>query len=158
LDALDAVGRWALIKLFTGALRVGVSRKLVEAALAEYGGTSAQDVEEVWHSLEPPYIELFTWLEKKTARPEARAFAFSPVMLAQAIDETELDALDPAAYRAEWKWDGIRVQIVARNAGGRLYARSGDDVTKSFPELLPHLQFEAVLDGELLVVREGVVA
>src|SRR6202020_130740 len=64
---------------------------------------------------------------------------------------------DPAAYRAEWKWDGIRVQLVARG-GRRLYSRTGDDVGPAFPEILAALPEDAVLDGELLVVRQGEVA
>jgi ATP-dependent DNA ligase len=158
LDNLDASGRWALIKLIAGALRVGASRRLAEAALAEYGGQSAALIEEVSHSQAPPYEALFAWLDKKMPRPAASASAFTPVMLAQALDARELDGLDPKAYRAEWKWDGIRVQIVGAPSGTRLYARSGDEVTKSFPELAALYQFDAVLDGELLIVKDGVVA
>ena len=79
-------------------------------------------------------------------------------MLAQPLDEAELDRLDPAAYRAEWKWDGIRAQFVGRGGERRLYSRSGDDIGAAFPDLLAVLNEEVVLDGELLVLRDGAVA
>ena len=55
LDALDPTGRWALLKLMTGALRIGVSARLAKTALAEFGGVALDEVEEVWHGLTPPY-------------------------------------------------------------------------------------------------------
>jgi DNA ligase-1 len=81
-------------------------------------------------------------------------------MLAHAIENTDFVNLDPADYIAEWKWDGIRVQAVSgRDARGhqlaRLYSRSGEDITKSFPDLLPSLHLAGAIDGELLVMREG---
>ncbi|HUZ75549.1 MAG TPA: cisplatin damage response ATP-dependent DNA ligase [Stellaceae bacterium] len=158
LDRLDATGRWALLKLVTGGLRIGVSARLAKTALAEWSGISLDEIEAVWHGLAPPYGELFAWLEGKAARPEtAGRPTFTPLMLAQAVDEDALEGLDPAAYRAEWKWDGIRVQLVARG-GRRLYSRSGDDIGAAFPEVAAALPEDVVLDGELLVLREGAVA
>src|SRR5882757_3995931 len=55
LDALDATGRWALLKLVTGSLRIGVSARLAKTALAEWGGVEIDRIEEVWHGLAPPY-------------------------------------------------------------------------------------------------------
>ena len=90
LDALDADGRWALLKLLTGGLRVGVSARLAKQALAELGDVPVGEIEEVWHSQEPPYDDLFAWLEKRSDKPSADAPArFRPVMLAQAIDEAD---------------------------------------------------------------------
>src|SRR5271154_7123822 len=60
LDALDVDGRWALLKLLTGALRVGVSARLAKQACAEMGGVAIGEIEEVWHALAPPY-DLFAW-------------------------------------------------------------------------------------------------
>jgi DNA ligase 1 len=155
LDALDATGRWALLKLITGGMRVGVSAGLVRTALAAVGKVDAAQVEEVWHALTPPYEALFAWLEGRGERPlVATGLGFRPMMLAHALDEKELEALDPAAYRAEWKWDGIRVQLVG--AGGRLclYSRTGDAITDSFPDVIDALgAIEATVDGELLVAR-----
>ena len=59
--------------------------------------------------------------------------AFLPPMLANPIDRAELDALDPAHFRAEWKWDGIRVQVAASGGVKRLYSRAGEDISGAFP-------------------------
>src|SRR5437588_5298203 len=83
---------------------------------------------------------------------------FSPLMRAQPIDDSDLDGLDPRDYLAEWKWDGIRVQLVARGTHRRLYSRSGDDIGAAFPDVLETMPAEATLDGELLVLRNGEVA
>src|SRR6201999_2645111 len=61
LDQLDASGRYALLKLATGALRVGVSARLAKTALAQTFGLDVDAVEEVWHGLTPPYAALFDW-------------------------------------------------------------------------------------------------
>ena len=79
-------------------------------------------------------------------------------MLAQPLEEADILGLDAAAFRAEWKWDGIRVQLVATSGGRRLYSRGADDISAAFPEIIAAMDFHAVLDGELLVIRDGVVA
>jgi len=156
LDRLDASGRFALIKLVTGGLRVGVTARLAKQALARFGDKDVSEIEELWHGLEPPYTALFRWLEETGARPVSAARApFRPVMLAQALDEAELEKLDPKDYAAEWKWDGIRVQAVSEAGVRRIYSRTGDDISKAFPDILDHLDFEGALDGELLVAREA---
>ena len=160
LDALDADGRWALLKLLTGGLRVGVSARLAWQAAADFGGVAVADIQEVWHAQEPPYADLFAWLEGKAERPSADAHGrFRPVMLAQPLnEETDLPKLDPAAYAAEWKWDGIRIQAVSEGGVKRLYSRTGEDISGAFPDVLEALTYEGVLDGELLVMRDGQVA
>jgi DNA ligase 1 len=159
LDALDPTGRWALIKLVTGSLRIGVSARLAKTALAEWGAVEIDRIEEVWHGLAPPYPDLFAWLEGRSPRPEIGDLPnFSPLMLAQPVEDDELASLDPADYLAEWKWDGIRVQLVARGGDKRLYSRSGDDIGAAFPDILATAPPEVTLDGELLVVRDGMVA
>jgi DNA ligase-1 len=161
LDASDASVRLALLKLITGGLRVGVSARLAKVALAELadGRVQPDDVEEVWHGLKPPYLSLFAWLEGRAPRPDpADAPVFRPPMLAHPLELPDFAALDPAAYRAEWKWDGIRVQLVATRGGRRLYSRGADDISTAFPEIIDAMEFYGVLDGELLVVRHGVVA
>jgi DNA ligase-1 len=159
LDAADASVRLALLKLITGGLRVGASARLAKIALAEIGGVEADDVEEVWHSLAPPYLALFAWVEKRAPRPDpAQAPVFRPPMLAHPLEEGDPASLRPDDWRAEWKWDGIRVQLVATEGGRRLYSRSADDISGAFPEIIEAMNFHAVLDGELLVVRDGQVA
>jgi DNA ligase 1 len=160
LDVLDETGRWALIKLVTGALRIGVSARLAKAAVAALGATDAQDIELLWPGLSPPYVELFAWLEGRAEKPASSDPApFRPPMLAHALDEPDLTTLVPADFMAEWKWDGIRVQAVAaRGDGGtlaRLYSRSGENISKSFPDLLDALRLPGAIDGELLIMREG---
>ncbi len=160
LDALDPDGRWALLKLLTGGLRVGLSTRLAKQAAADLGGVPLAEVEEVWHALRPPYEDLFAWLEGRGERPSADAPGrFRPVMLAQAIDEAvDFAKLDPADYAAEWKWDGIRVQAVSERGQRRLFSRAGDDISGAFPDVLAELNYEGVIDGELLVMRDGALA
>jgi DNA ligase-1 len=166
LDACDdAEARWALLKLLTRELRVGLSARLAKQAAADiapaYGHVvEVSEIEEVWHALEPPYAELFAWLEGRQPRPNPEAPGrFRPVMLAQAVDEAvDFARLDPAEYAAEWKWDGIRVQVVKEGEVAKLYSRTGDEISRAFPDLMGALEFEGVLDGELLVLREGRVA
>jgi DNA ligase-1 len=156
LDRLDSSARYALLKLVTGELRVGVTARLAKQALARLGGKDVIEIEELWHGLVPPYLALFVWLEGKGERPVSAALApFRPVMLAQALDETELQKLDPRDYAAEWKWDGVRVQATSERGVRRLYSRTGDDISGAFPDILDHLSFEGAIDGELLVAREN---
>jgi DNA ligase-1 len=161
LDASDASVRLALLKLVTGGLRVGASARIAKIALAELsdGRVAPDDIEEVWHGLAAPYGELFTWLEDRGPRPDpADAPIFRPPMLANPLEAADIAALDPAAMRAEWKWDGIRVQLVATAGGRRVYSRGAEDISPGFPDILAAMDFNAVLDGELLVIRDGQIA
>ena len=163
LDALDETGRWALIKLVTGGLRIGVSARLAKAAVGAIGDKDAQEIELLWPGLAPPYRELFAWLEGRAARPESADPApFRPPMLAHALDDADLHRLDAKEFMAEWKWDGIRVQAVAGHPDGRqdgrltarLYSRTGEDISKAFPDLVDALHLSGAIDGELLIMRE----
>src|SRR6201982_1482194 len=161
LDELDETGRWALLKLVTGARRIGVSARLAKTAAAELGDKDPHDIELMWPGLTPPYRDLFAWLEGRGEKPvNLDPAPFRPVMLAHAIEDADFANLDAADYIAEWKWDGIRVQAVAgRDARGhilpRLYSRTGEDITKSFPDLLPSLHLPGAIVGERLVGRDG---
>ena len=161
LDALDETGRWALIKLVTGGLRIGVSARLAKTATASIGDKDPDEVEILWPGLEPPYTELFAWLEGHADKPLSQDPApFRPPMLAHALEESEFAGLDAADFMAEWKWDGIRVQAVAGQDAhdhtvARLYSRTGEDISKSFPDLTVSLRLPAAIDGELLIMREG---
>ncbi|WP_379552978.1 cisplatin damage response ATP-dependent DNA ligase [Qipengyuania sp. DGS5-3] len=149
LDRLDESGRYALIKLATGGMRIGVSARLAKTAFAQAFDVSVDQVEEYWHALEAPYTELFAWAADGADPPDTENMpTFRPFMLAHPLEEAQVDLAD---YAAEWKWDGIRVQIVRAGYETRLYSRSGDDISATFPELLDVLPFPAVLDGELLV-------
>lgn len=177
LDALKPKGRWALLKLVTGGLRIGLSARLAKTAAAmirpaaiaqppDPDGDEAQtaltavdvsDIEEVWHAVDPPYADLFAWLEGRAERPSPDAPGrFRPVMLAVAIDEAvDFPKLSPADYAAEWKWDGIRVQAVREGGVARLYSRTGDEISAAFPDVMEGLDFDGAIDGELLVLRDG---
>jgi DNA ligase-1 len=161
LDELDETGRWALLKLVTGAMRIGISARLAKTAAAELGAKQPHDIELMWPGLSPSYLDLFAWLEGRAEKPvNLDPAPFRPVMLAHAIEDTNFRNIDASDYIAEWKWDGIRVQAVSgKDPHGtivaRLYSRSGEDITKSFPDLLPSLHLAGAIDGELLVVREG---
>jgi DNA ligase-1 len=159
LDASGVSVRLAVLKLITGGLRVGASARLAKLALAEIGGMDADMIEEIWHGLAPPYDGLFAWLEGRGPRPDPQdAPVFRPPMLAHPLEAADFAGLDASAFRAEWKWDGIRVQLVATPAGKRLYSRGADDISGAFPEIVAAMDFRAVLDGELLVIRGGMVA
>lgn len=163
LDALDETGRWALLKLITGSLRIGVSARLAKTAAASLGGVAPDEVEQVWHGLEPPYRELFAWLEGRGPRPEATDPApFRPVMLSHPIEDGDFEKMEPAEFQAEWKWDGIRVQAASgtRPDGSRvtrLFSRTGEDIAASFPDVVEALTQDGAIDGELLVRREETV-
>ena len=149
LDRLDPAGRYALLKLATGAMRIGVSARLAKTAFAQAFDVSVEEVEEYWHALAPPYGPLFAWAAEGADPPDtANLPLFRPFMLAHPLEDTALDLTD---YVAEWKWDGIRVQLVRAGGETRLYSRSGDDITDSFPEVAEALSLPVVLDGELLV-------
>jgi DNA ligase-1 len=160
LDALDPTGRWALLKLITGGLRVGLSARLAKQAAADLGGVLIADLEEIWHAQTPPFAALFAWVTGGAEKPATLAAGrFRPVMLAHALDEaSDFGKLDPADYAAEWKWDGIRVQAVSEGGERRLYSRTGDLISAAFPDLVDALDFEGVIDGELLILRDGAAA
>src|SRR6201747_43843 len=161
LDELDETGRWALLKLVTGSMRIGVSARLAKTAAAALGDKDPHDVELMWPGLAPPYLDLFAWLEGRAEKPvNLDPTPFRPVMLAHAVEDADFANLDAADFIAEWKWDGIRVQAVSGQdehgkVVARLYSRTGEDITKSFPDLLPSLHLPGAIDGELLVLRDG---
>jgi len=149
LDRLAADERFALLKLATGAMRIGVSARLAKTALAQAFGLELDSVEELWHGLAPPYAAQFDWAEGRAERPGASALpVFRPFMLAHPLEDARVDLAD---YAAEWKWDGIRVQIVRAGGETRLYSRAGDDISRAFPEVAGALARDGVLDGELMV-------
>jgi DNA ligase-1 len=153
LDHLDASGRFALLKLALGELRVGINARLAKQALAQAFGLEVEAVEEVWHGLRPPFSELFDWAEGRAEQPTARDVpVFRPFMLAHPLEDTKV-SLDE--YAAEWKWDGIRVQLVHAGGETRLYSRTGDEISGSFPDVAEAFRTPAVLDGELLVRGEA---
>ena len=149
LDRLDANGRFAIIKLATGAMRIGISARLAKLAFAQAFDVAIEDVEEYWHGRTPPYTALFDWAARGGEAPSGEHVPlFRPFMLAHPLENGRVDL---AEFAAEWKWDGIRVQIVRTAGETRVYSRSGENISHTFPEITEALSFPAVVDGELLV-------
>jgi DNA ligase-1 len=164
-DELDATGRFLLTKLIGGGFRVGVSKLLVQRALAEHGGLDAKLV-----------AQRMMGFTDKTARPDAAAYrqllahdampaADSgqpyPFFLAHAVEglhdsfEARLGA--PVDWLVEWKYDGIRAQIVRRAGKAWIWSRGEELVTDRFPEIVAlaeGLPDGTVLDGEILVWKQ----
>jgi DNA ligase 1 len=107
-------------------------------------------VEELWHAVPPPFAQLFDWAEGRSARPDLAATPFfRPFMLAHPLEEGA--TLDLDMFVAEWKWDGIRVQIVRAGGETRVYSRGGEEISAAFPEIVAALPLDCAVDGELLV-------
>jgi DNA ligase-1 len=153
LDALPPSERFALIKLVTGGMRIGVSERLAKQALADFGGSAVTEVEELWHGLQPPYQALFAWLEGGPKPQSIQRAPFRPAMLATRLEEGDIEKLRREDFAAEWKWDGVRIQAVADRGERRLYTRTGEDISASFPDVIEHMGFAGALDGELLIRR-----
>jgi DNA ligase-1 len=158
LNRCDAVERWALLKLGTGGLRIGVSARFLKQALAQYGTKEIHEIEQIWHGLQPPYQELFAWLEQRTPKPDiSQSIFFHPVMLAHPLDDDDLKKITPSDFSIERKFDGIRIQLVSTANGKAIYSRTGDDISTSFPDLLENFTASIVLDGELVIQKENLI-
>ena len=154
MDSMTVSERWALLKLATGGMRVGVSARLVRVAIAQAYQKDVAEIEQIWPLLEPPYTALFDWLDGHKPKPDAAGRAvFHPVMLASPVDETTLASLRLVDWLIEWKWDGARIQLVSAEEGVKLFSRSGDDISSAFPELVRPMTWKGVLDGEILAGR-----
>lgn len=114
LNQCNKIERWALLKIGTGNLRVGVSARFLKKALACYGQVNVLEIEQVWHNIKPPYLELFAWLEGKSSIPHSfDANFFHPVMLSHPLKEKDLALIKPEDFYAEYKYDGIRCSSFA---------------------------------------------
>jgi DNA ligase-1 len=149
LDRLETDGRFALLKLATGAMRIGMSGRLARTAFAQAFGLEVEQVEEHWHGLRPPYTDLFAWATTPEGlAPPIDPLAFKPFMLAHPLDDAVLDLDD---FAVEWKWDGIRIQLVGDGNSTKLFSRGGEEISGAFPEIAAAYSIRAVMDGELLV-------
>jgi DNA ligase-1 len=156
LDAWQQLGgteRFVFNKLITGGFRMGVSQKLMTRALAQATGKPEAELAhrlmgnwhpdtDTWHSL----------IEARDASADAsRPY---PFYLAHALEDGPATLGNPADWRAEWKWDGIRGQLILRDGTYFVWSRGEELMTERFPELaraVDHLPGGTVLDGELLV-------
>jgi DNA ligase-1 len=153
LSSADTTQRWAIAKMATGNLRIGVSARLAKTALAEFGNKTLDEIEYVWHGLQAPYEDIFAWLEGRGPIPEIHQHRiFHPMMLSHPIDEEkDFEKLDSSDFQAEWKWDGIRVQLGLGDEEKTMFSRTGDNIAQSFPDIISTLNGIGVLDGELLI-------
>ena len=152
LSIANETERWGIIKLISGGLRIGVSSRLTKIALAKFSNKDLNDIEKIWHGIKPPYTNLFEWLCDKGPIPQIDLNStFNPMMLANPINENDFQNLKPEKFIAEWKWDGIRVQIIINKNAVKIFSRTGDDITRSFPEIHIDQKHMLVVDGELLV-------
>lgn len=153
LDHMDADSRYAMLKLATGGMRIGVSARLAKTAFAQAFDVSIDAVEEYWHALAAPYEALFSWAALGGQPPDLSATPFfRPFMLSHPF---EGDSVDLDQYVAEWKWDGIRVQLVRSAGQTRIYSRGGDEISAAFPDLVAAYSIDGVVDGELMVRGDG---
>ncbi|TXH60361.1 MAG: ATP-dependent DNA ligase [Burkholderiaceae bacterium] len=168
-DELDAPGRFLLIKLIGGGFRVGVSKLLVQRALAAHGGLDAKLV-----------AQRMMGYTDAGARPDAAAFAALlapagegraaggqpyPFFLAHALDvppaQLEAKLGPPTDWLVEWKYDGIRAQLVRRDGQCWIWSRGEELVTERFPEVVAAagaLPDGTVLDGEVVAWKDGALA
>ena len=150
LSIANETERWALIKLISGGLRIGVSSRLAKTALAKFGEKKLDDIEKIWHGIDPPYENLFKWLCDSGPIPEIDLKnTFNPMMLANPLEDKDFKNLNCNDFVAEWKWDGIRVQIIINDSNIKIFSRTGDDISLSFPEIKSLEKNMVILDGEL---------
>lgn len=155
-DGLGPTERFLFNKLITGGFRMGVSQGLMTRALAQATG---RDEAELAHRLMGDWTPDTTSFAElihgdNAAAGESRPYPFS---LAHQIDGPPEALGPPAEWLAEWKWDGIRAQLIRRGAGWHLWSRGEELITDRFPDLDPAamaLPGGTVLDGELLAWRD----
>lgn len=154
---LDALGRFLWNKLITGGLRVGVSKLLVIRAVAKAAGLDPKVVAERMAGAFEPRPDAYAALVAGDAG-EARASRPYPFFLAHPLDAAP-DALGAIAdWQLEWKWDGIRGQLIRRAGEVFVWSRGEELVTERFPEVATaaaRLPDGTVIDGELLAWRDG---
>ncbi len=149
--------RFLFNKLLTGGFRMGVSQGLMTRALATATGV---DEPTIAHRLMGDWSPLTTTFAALTAGSDDTGAGSRPYPFALAAQlEGTPDALgDPADWNAEWKWDGIRGQLVHRTGAFALWSRGEELVTDRFPEFAPLADFlpqGTVIDGEILAWGAG---
>jgi len=154
---LSGTERYIWNKLITGSFRVGVSEQLVARALAQVSGVEEGVIAHRLSGHWTPTGESFSALVASDSRDADVSRPF-PFFLAYAL-EGELESLgESSAWQAEWKWDGIRAQVIRREGRTYVWSRGGELVTDRFPELADaaeHLPDGTVLDGEIMPWKDG---
>jgi DNA ligase-1 len=157
-DELDAGGRFLLVKLIGGGFRVGVSKLLVQRALAEHAGLDAKVVAQrmmgYTESRSTPGAARFEQLISQESTPALDAGQPYPFFLAHALQAAPESLGDCCDWLVEWKYDGIRAQLVKRAGQVWIWSRGEELVSDRFPEIMAVAQGlpdGTVLDGEVLV-------
>ena len=153
---LDRLQRFVLLKMITGELRVGVSQTLVVRALAQASALPVATVAARLMGDWTPTAEWFASLASAevTNVDQSRPY---PFFLASPLEDDAATLGDPADWVLEWKWDGIRAQLVKRGGAIHLWSRGEEIITHRFPEIVAaatHLPDGIVLDGEVLAFRD----
>ena len=156
-DQLDTTERFLFNKLLTGGFRIGISQKLMTRALAQATG---RDEAELAHRLMGDWTPQTTSWEAliHSDDPAADASRPYPFYLAYALEDPPESLGAPQDWHAEWKWDGIRGQLILRGGQHYTWSRGEELMTDRFPELARALDFlpdGLVLDGEILAWADG---
>ena len=162
-------GRFLLVKLIGGGFRVGVAQLLVQRALAEVAGLDAKLIAQrmmgYTDGTSAPDAARYAALVSRDAGAPAQAGQPYPFFLAHAIDVPLAQFHErlgpPGDWLVEWKYDGIRAQLVKRGGQVWIWSRGEELVTERFPEIVAAAAGVAdgsVLDGEVLVWQEGATA
>lgn len=155
--SLPFAQRFLFNKLLTGALRVGVSRGLVQQALAEASGVDIALIAQRMLGAWAPTPEFLQRLTSREPQPGDASSPY-PFFLASPLEAepVSLGAIDD--WLLEWKWDGIRLQLIRRGGESALWSRGEERLDGRFPEIesaLATLPRDAVIDGELLAWRDA---
>jgi DNA ligase-1 len=155
-SGLDRLQRFMLLKILTGELRVGVSHTLVVRALAQAAALPATTIAARMMGDWTPTPEWFTNLLSQEQTSEDRSRPY-PFFLASPLEDS-VESLGPRdEWLVEWKWDGIRAQLVRRAGDVHLWSRGEELITRRFPEIAAaatRLADGTVLDGEVLAYRD----
>lgn len=156
---LNSRERFVFNKLLSGTFRVGVSQKLMVNALAKTvqldPNVIAHRISGNWDPATTSFEELLSELSTQTDHSKPY-----PFYLAYALEGPPAELGEPADWQAEWKWDGIRGQVIKRNDQLFVWSRGEDLITEKFPEysiLQSKLQNGTVIDGEILPYKDGQV-
>ncbi len=153
---LDRSQRYMLLKILTGELRVGVSQTLVVRALAQAAGLPATTVAARIMGEWTPSADWFAGLLSHEHTDDDRSRPY-PFFLASPLEDPVESLGSPDDWIVEWKWDGIRAQLVLRGGAVHLWSRGEELITHRFPEIAAaatHLPDGTVLDGEVLAFRD----
>jgi len=149
--SMDRPSIWVFNKLVTGGFRVGVAKNIIIKALSIVTNLDstkiAYHLTGNWTPLKSTWSELFNFQDDTTDHSKPY-----PFYLTHALSDENMNEINPEAWVAEWKWDGIRVQLIKRKEEIFLWSRGEELITEKFPEfqILTNIPDDFVLDGEIV--------